>query len=176
MIELKLRSYVRYRCILKNILNISINRVSFDNFLVLRHPVPSRRKTWTPSLNCMTRWGCKTVNNDSKMLWSVESLSKLRNWQRWRHFCSVWSGDAAKLPTLAPSLFGMIRWCQCWQFRSMLRNCQHWRHRIVRWCGVSRTHGVSIFIDYCTAPAIQRKVEGKERDTRLINGTRSTAV
>jgi hypothetical protein len=42
--------------------------------------------------------------------------------------------------------------------------------------GVSRTHGVSIFIDYCTAPAIRRKVEGKERDTGLINRTRSTAV
>ncbi len=41
---------------------------------------------------------------------------------------------------------------------------------------MSRTHGVSIFIDYCTAAAIQRKVEEKERDTGLINGTRSTAV
>jgi hypothetical protein len=41
---------------------------------------------------------------------------------------------------------------------------------------VSRTHGVSIFIDYCTALAIQRKVEGKERDAGLINRTRSAAV
>jgi hypothetical protein len=41
---------------------------------------------------------------------------------------------------------------------------------------VSRTHGVSIFIDYCSPLAIQRKVEGKERDTGLINRTRSAAV
>jgi hypothetical protein len=41
---------------------------------------------------------------------------------------------------------------------------------------MSRTHGVSIFIDYCTAAAIQRKVEGQERDIGLINRTRSTAV
>ncbi len=34
---------------------------------------------------------------------------------------------------------------------------------------VSRTYGVSIFIDYCTAPASQRKVEGEERDIQLIN-------
>ncbi len=40
----------------------------------------------------------------------------------------------------------------------------------------SRTHGVSIFIDYFIAAAMQRKVEGKERDTGLINRTRSTAV
>jgi hypothetical protein len=41
---------------------------------------------------------------------------------------------------------------------------------------LSRTHGVRIFIDYCTALATQRKVEGKERDTGLINRTRSAAV
>jgi hypothetical protein len=35
---------------------------------------------------------------------------------------------------------------------------------------------VSIFIDYCPAAAIQRKVEEKERDTGLINRTRLTAV
>jgi hypothetical protein len=35
--------------------------------------------------------------------------------------------------------------------------------------GLSRTYGVSIFIDYCTAPATQRKVEGEERDIQLIN-------
>ncbi len=34
---------------------------------------------------------------------------------------------------------------------------------------VSRTYGVSIFIDYCTALATRRKVEGEERDTGLIN-------
>jgi hypothetical protein len=34
---------------------------------------------------------------------------------------------------------------------------------------VSRTYGVSIFIDYCTALATQRKVEGEERDIGLIN-------
>jgi hypothetical protein len=34
---------------------------------------------------------------------------------------------------------------------------------------VSRTYGVSIFIDYCTALATQRKVEGEERDIQLIN-------
>ncbi len=34
---------------------------------------------------------------------------------------------------------------------------------------MSRTYGVSIFIDYCTAPATQRKVEGEERDIQLIN-------
>ncbi len=34
---------------------------------------------------------------------------------------------------------------------------------------LSRTYGVSIFIDYCTAPATQRKVEGEERDIQLIN-------
>jgi hypothetical protein len=34
---------------------------------------------------------------------------------------------------------------------------------------LSRTCGVSIFIDYCTALATQRKVEGEERDTGLIN-------
>ena len=34
---------------------------------------------------------------------------------------------------------------------------------------LSRTHGVSIFIDYCTAPTTQRKVEGEERDIQLIN-------
>jgi hypothetical protein len=32
----------------------------------------------------------------------------------------------------------------------------------------SRAHGVSIFIDYCRAAAIWRKVEEKERDTGLI--------
>ena len=41
---------------------------------------------------------------------------------------------------------------------------------------MSRTYGVSIFIDYCTALATQRKVEGEERDTGLINRTRSAAV
>ncbi len=41
---------------------------------------------------------------------------------------------------------------------------------------LSRTYGVSIFIDYCTALATQRKVEGEERDTELINRTRSAAV
>ncbi len=41
---------------------------------------------------------------------------------------------------------------------------------------MSRTHSVSIFIDYCTALVIQRKVEGKERDAGLINRTRSAAV
>jgi hypothetical protein len=41
---------------------------------------------------------------------------------------------------------------------------------------VSRTYGVSICIVYCPAAAIQRKVEEKERDTGLINGTRLTAV
>jgi hypothetical protein len=34
---------------------------------------------------------------------------------------------------------------------------------------MSRTCGVSIFIDYCTAPATQRKMEGGERDIQLIN-------
>ncbi len=35
---------------------------------------------------------------------------------------------------------------------------------------LSRTYGVSIFIiDYCTALTTQRKVEGEERDTGLIN-------
>ncbi len=34
---------------------------------------------------------------------------------------------------------------------------------------VSRTYGASIFIDYCTALSIQRKVEGEERDTGLKN-------
>ncbi len=34
---------------------------------------------------------------------------------------------------------------------------------------LSRTYGVSIFIDYCTAPATRRKVEGEERDIQLIN-------
>ncbi len=34
---------------------------------------------------------------------------------------------------------------------------------------MSLTHGVSIFFDYCTAPATQRKVEGDERDIQLIN-------
>ncbi len=33
---------------------------------------------------------------------------------------------------------------------------------------LSRTHGVSIFIDYCPAAAIQGKVEEKERDIGLI--------
>ncbi len=41
---------------------------------------------------------------------------------------------------------------------------------------MSRTHGVSIFIDYCPATATRRKVEEKERDTGLINRTRLTAV
>ncbi len=41
---------------------------------------------------------------------------------------------------------------------------------------MSRTYGVSIFIDYCTALVIQRKVEAEERDTGLINRTRSAAV
>ncbi len=35
---------------------------------------------------------------------------------------------------------------------------------------------MSIFIDYCTALATQRKVEGEERDTGLLNRTRSAAV
>ncbi len=34
---------------------------------------------------------------------------------------------------------------------------------------LSRTYGVSIFIDYCTALVTRRKVEGEERDTGLIN-------
>jgi hypothetical protein len=34
---------------------------------------------------------------------------------------------------------------------------------------LSRTYGVIIFIDYCTALATQRKVEGEERNTELIN-------
>jgi hypothetical protein len=34
---------------------------------------------------------------------------------------------------------------------------------------LSRTYGVSIFIDYCTALATRRKVEFEERDTGLIN-------
>jgi hypothetical protein len=41
---------------------------------------------------------------------------------------------------------------------------------------LSRTYGVSIFIDYCTALATRKKVEGEERDTGLINRTRSAAV
>jgi hypothetical protein len=32
-----------------------------------------------------------------------------------------------------------------------------------------RTNGVSIFIDYCTAPATHRKVEGGERDIHLVH-------
>jgi hypothetical protein len=34
---------------------------------------------------------------------------------------------------------------------------------------MSPTYGVRNFIDYCTAPATQRKVEGEERDIQLIN-------
>ncbi len=34
---------------------------------------------------------------------------------------------------------------------------------------MSLTCGVSIFIDYCTAPATQRKMKGGERDIQLIN-------
>jgi hypothetical protein len=34
---------------------------------------------------------------------------------------------------------------------------------------LSRTCGVSIFINYCTAPATQRKMEGGERDIQLID-------
>ncbi len=34
---------------------------------------------------------------------------------------------------------------------------------------MSRTYGVSIFIDYCTALATRRKLKGEERDTGLIN-------
>ncbi len=34
---------------------------------------------------------------------------------------------------------------------------------------LSRTYGVSIFIDYCTAFATRIKVEGEDRDTGLIN-------
>jgi hypothetical protein len=34
---------------------------------------------------------------------------------------------------------------------------------------MSRTYGVSIFIDYCTALASWRKLKGEERDTGLIN-------
>jgi hypothetical protein len=49
-----------------------------------------------------------------------------------------------------------------------------WSQRTTK--DVSRTYGVSIFIDYCPAAAIQRKVEEKERDTGLINRTRLTAV
>ncbi len=41
---------------------------------------------------------------------------------------------------------------------------------------MSCTYGVSIFVDYCTALATQRKVEGEERDTGLINRTRSVDV
>jgi hypothetical protein len=52
---------------------------------------------------------------------------------------------------------------------------KHW-HLVKTWWMLSRTHGVSIFTDYCTALAIQRIVEGRERDTGLINRTRSAAV
>jgi hypothetical protein len=41
---------------------------------------------------------------------------------------------------------------------------------------VSRTRGVSIFINYCPAAAIQRKVKEKERDTGLITRMRLAAV
>jgi hypothetical protein len=38
------------------------------------------------------------------------------------------------------------------------------------------TYGVNIFIDYCPAAAIQRKVKGKGRDIGLITGMMSAAV
>jgi len=41
---------------------------------------------------------------------------------------------------------------------------------------VFRTHGVSIFIDYCPAAAIQREVKEKERDIGLITRMRLAAV
>ncbi len=41
---------------------------------------------------------------------------------------------------------------------------------------VSRTYGVSIFIDYCPAAAIQRKVKERERDTGLITRMRLAAM
>ena len=34
---------------------------------------------------------------------------------------------------------------------------------------MSRTYGVSIFIDYCTALATRRRVEGEEGDIQLLN-------
>jgi hypothetical protein len=45
-------------------------------------------------------------------------------------------------------------------------NIQHFKK--LNLC-MSRTYGVSIFIDYCTALATRRKVEGEERDIQLIN-------
>jgi hypothetical protein len=134
------------------LLNILINRVSFNNFLVLRHPVPSRRKTWTPSLNCMTRWGWKS-SNAAKLTTLAPSLFCMNRWccetaNIGAILGSVWSGDAAKLPTLAPSLFCMIRWC-CETANNgaifvlydqvMLANWKHWRHlcsvwSLIRWC------------------------------------------
>jgi hypothetical protein len=39
-----------------------------------------------------------------------------------------------------------------------------------------RTYGVNIFIDYCPAAAIQRKVKRVERDIGLITGMVSAAV
>ena len=39
----------------------------------------------------------------------------------------------------------------------------------IKFSSLSLTYGVSIFIDYCTALATQRKVEGEERDIQLIN-------
>jgi hypothetical protein len=41
---------------------------------------------------------------------------------------------------------------------------------------LSRTNGVSIFINYCPAAAIQRKVEGKEMGHWIDNRARSIAV
>jgi hypothetical protein len=41
---------------------------------------------------------------------------------------------------------------------------------------VFHTYGVNIFIDYCPAAAIQRKVEEKERDIGLITRMRLAAV
>jgi hypothetical protein len=41
---------------------------------------------------------------------------------------------------------------------------------------VFRTCGVNIFIDYCPAAAIQRKVKGEERDIGLITRMMSAAV
>jgi hypothetical protein len=56
-----------------------------------------------------------------------------------------------------------------------LLHCKPWICRILNSAlhtlNLSRTCGVSIFIDYCTVqlPATQRKMKGEERDTQLIN-------
>ncbi len=47
---------------------------------------------------------------------------------------------------------------------------------VSRVCCLFRTHGVSIFIDYCPAAAIQREVKEKERDIGLITRMRLAAV